>query len=90
MGKRKADDISAPHSGVKKHKKRASRKVDDPPKPTRNQFQAIDSLFAEPDIEEQDWLTQHKGSLELAIISPEAGRFEVLGSGNFGKNVWTI
>ncbi|KAJ1123947.1 hypothetical protein NDU88_002414 [Pleurodeles waltl] len=47
MGKQKADDISAPHSGAKKHKKRVSRKVDDPPKPTRNQFQTIDSLYEE-------------------------------------------
>ncbi|KAJ1100876.1 hypothetical protein NDU88_005951 [Pleurodeles waltl] len=47
MGKRKADDVPAPPSGAKKHKKRAGRKTDDPPKPIRNQFQAIDSLFEE-------------------------------------------
>ncbi|KAJ1146931.1 hypothetical protein NDU88_013183 [Pleurodeles waltl] len=45
MGKRKADDVTAPPSGAKKHKKRAGRKIDDPPKPIKNQFQAIDSLF---------------------------------------------
>ncbi|KAJ1105771.1 hypothetical protein NDU88_003176 [Pleurodeles waltl] len=44
MGKRKADDVPAPPSGAKK---RAGRKTDDPPKPIRNQFQAIDSLFEE-------------------------------------------
>ncbi|KAJ1210678.1 hypothetical protein NDU88_006040 [Pleurodeles waltl] len=47
MGKRKADDVPAPPSGTKKHRKRAGRKIDDPPKPIRNQFQAIDSLFEE-------------------------------------------
>ncbi|KAJ1212936.1 hypothetical protein NDU88_000579 [Pleurodeles waltl] len=47
MGKRKADDVPAPPSGAKKHKKRAGRKIDDPSKPIRNQFQAIDSLFEE-------------------------------------------
>ncbi|KAJ1201087.1 hypothetical protein NDU88_004903 [Pleurodeles waltl] len=47
MGKCKADDVPAPPSGAKKHKKRAGRKTDDPPKPIRNQFQAIDSLFEE-------------------------------------------
>ncbi|KAJ1218372.1 hypothetical protein NDU88_005952 [Pleurodeles waltl] len=47
MGKRKADDVPAPPSGTKKHKKGAGRKIDDPPKPIKNQFQAIDSLFEE-------------------------------------------
>ncbi|KAJ1217124.1 hypothetical protein NDU88_004719 [Pleurodeles waltl] len=47
MGKRKADDVPAPPSGAKKHKKQAGRKIDDPPKPIRNQLQAIDSLFEE-------------------------------------------
>ncbi|KAJ1159796.1 hypothetical protein NDU88_000301 [Pleurodeles waltl] len=47
MGKRKADDVHAPPSGAKKHRKRAGRKPDDLSKPVRNQFQAIDSLFEE-------------------------------------------
>ncbi|KAJ1172980.1 hypothetical protein NDU88_004822 [Pleurodeles waltl] len=47
MGKRKADDVPAPPSGTKKHRKRVGRKIDDPSKPIRNQFQAIDSLFEE-------------------------------------------
>ncbi|KAJ1094446.1 hypothetical protein NDU88_007521 [Pleurodeles waltl] len=47
MGKRKADDVPAPPSGAKKHKKRAGQKIDDPPKPIKNKFQAIDSLFEE-------------------------------------------
>ncbi|KAJ1156920.1 hypothetical protein NDU88_009637 [Pleurodeles waltl] len=47
MGKRKADNVPAPPSGAKKHKKRAGRKIDDPSNPIRNQFQAIDSLFEE-------------------------------------------
>ncbi|KAJ1176638.1 hypothetical protein NDU88_001909 [Pleurodeles waltl] len=47
MGKRKADDVPAPPSGAKKHRKRVGRKPDDPSKPVWNQFQAIDSLFEE-------------------------------------------
>ncbi|KAJ1141723.1 hypothetical protein NDU88_008051 [Pleurodeles waltl] len=47
MGKRKADDVPAPPSGAQKHKKRAGRKIYVPPKPIRNQFQAIESLFEE-------------------------------------------
>ncbi|KAJ1125315.1 hypothetical protein NDU88_003747 [Pleurodeles waltl] len=50
MGKRKADDVPAPPFGAKKHKKRAGRKIDDPSKPIRNQFQDIDSLFEEVEV----------------------------------------
>ncbi|KAJ1170569.1 hypothetical protein NDU88_002443 [Pleurodeles waltl] len=47
IGKRKAADIPVPHSGIKKHKKRLSGKVDGHSNTSSNRFKAIDTLFEE-------------------------------------------